>query len=240
MPKPPAKPPAQVFAASLAEMVRDPAIDATKLETLLRIQRELIADQAREAFQQAFIRLKPALPQINRNGRVLTNSGKLLYRYTKYEDLDAAITPVLNAHGFAISFETVVNGANTVVTGTLMHDGGHGKTSSMVLKPDPGQNRNNLQSDGSGLSYAQRYLTMLLLNLARKGMDDDGTGFGSRPISAEQKEELVELIRLTQTDTKRFLAMMLTGVESLDDIPESELFRLKNALLERQRRQAQS
>lgn len=234
----PALSPAQSFDQSLAEMARDPTIDASKLETLLRVRRELVADQARELFNAAFVRMKPDLPQIDRNGRVLSKTGALLYRYAKYEDLDLIITPILEKHGFALSFTSETANNHTVVYGHLMHSAGHRQTSSFPLKPDKGQNRNDLQADGSGLSYAMRYLTFLLLNLARKGMDDDGHAFGQAPITDEHKAELERLLMETKTDVKSFLSRLVTNAETLDDIREVDFTRLLNALLDRKARQA--
>ena len=157
MPKAPAKvpaTPAMTFAASLAALAKDQT--PANLEILLRVQRELLADQAKEMFTTAFVRMRPGLPQIERNGRVLSKTGSLLYRYARYEDLDAVITPILDRFGFALSFLMRVEGNATIVVGRLMHEGGHVEISEYPLRPDRGQNRNELQAEGSGISYAKR------------------------------------------------------------------------------------
>src|SRR5215467_14811990 len=100
--------PAEDFGGTLMKLLTDPAIPADKLQIMLQMQRELIAERRREAFQSDFVALAKVMPQVDKHGTVeLTNKdGKRLgkYKFAKWEDLDKVIRPVLNDHGFALLF----------------------------------------------------------------------------------------------------------------------------------------
>ena len=63
-----------------------------------------------------------------------------------------------------------------MVVGVLRHEAGHKEEAELVLPADVSGGKNPVQAVGSSLSYGQRYVTKLLLNLAsrRLGEDDDG------------------------------------------------------------------
>ena len=52
----------------VAQAVRDPAIDVAKLEALLRMQREIVAEDARVQFNRSFAALSAEIRQVERLG----------------------------------------------------------------------------------------------------------------------------------------------------------------------------
>jgi hypothetical protein len=227
-------PPATGFAQGLMRLIADPKIGADKLEILLKMQREIIETQQREAFHADFIALAAELPQVEKKGKVdlIAKDGRRLgsYHYARWEDMDKALRPIWTKHGFGMSFSTFVKDGQAIIRGELLHTGGHAKTAELPLHPDKGPGRSDMQAMGSGVSFTKRYLGEMLLNIVRKGEDDDGIRAGEAKISAREVGELAQLISDAGTEPNRFLATMLTGVERLEDVQGRDYGRLVNAL----------
>ena len=234
--------PAEDFGSTLMKLLTDPQVPADKLQIMLQMQRELIAERRREAFQTAFVEMAKLMPRVSKQGTVelVTKDGKRhgAYKFARWEDMDAAIRPVLNDHGFGLTFAQAdhVNGAVTVI-GTLLHRDGHSISSERTLPPDTGPGRNALQAIGSSISYAKRYLAEGLLNIVRKGEDDDAISAYTRTVTEEQAAHLSRLLEETRTTADTFLEMMVTGVKEIEQIPQREYPRLVNALAEKRKKQ---
>ena len=233
--------PAETFAAMLMQMLTNPDIPADKMEVVMKMRRELLTDQAREAFQAAFAAFSADLPQVARDGTVeLVKDGKPLgrYKFTTIEEMDRVIRPLLAKWGFAISFSSRDDKDLVVVTGTLA---GHGweRASTYSLPPDTGPGRNALQARGSSRRYAKRYITDDLCNVVRQGKDNDGQGATiENLIDATQLTELTTLLKATNTDEKQFLTLMVSGAETLADVRMRDFPRLIMALREKKQRRA--
>ncbi|HEY4808594.1 MAG TPA: ERF family protein [Roseiarcus sp.] len=232
--------PAEAFGAFLMQALADPNIPADKLEVIAKMRREVLTDQAREAFMEHFAAFSAELPQVERDGTVaLVKDGREVGRYsfTTIEGMDLVLRPLLAKHGFAISFSSVDNKDGVTVTGTLSGWGWE-RSSTYTLPPDAGPGRNALQARGSSRRYAKRYVTDDLCNVVRKGKDDDAKGALEALIDATQIKELADLIKATSTDEAAFLKTMVSGAESLQDIRQRDFPRLVMALREKKQRRA--
>jgi hypothetical protein len=207
-----AEPPSML--ALIARAAADPATDVAKMQSLLAMQRELIADEARAQFNEAFARLQPRLPRVKKNGEVWypiekakpDGPQKRAFRYAKWEDIDLAIRPLLNAEGFSLSFDTDQHASGGyLIIGKLLHAAGHEKTATFGPVPlDTSGGKNNLQGAASSLSYGKRHTGSMLLNLVFEGDDDDGTG---GPIDASQVKIILDLVKQANAGP-RFLRYM--------------------------------
>lgn len=213
----------------------DPSVDGDKIERLLRMAREFKADDAKAAYARAMVKMKPRLPVIDRKGRItIHEKGKektdaniiQSTPYALWEDIDAAITPILAEHGFVLTFRT---GAGTgagqegriTVTGVLTHEMGHSEESTMPLPLDTSGSKNNVQAAGSSTSYGKRYTATALLNIRTKGEDDDGQKGGDPgTITEEQAERLLDLLTRDKADVPKFCKYM--RVNAITDIPASQ------------------
>ena len=232
--------PAEAFGAFLMQALADPNIPADKLEVIAKMRREVLTDQAREAFMEHFAAFSAELPQVERDGTVeLVKDGRVMGRYsfTTIEGMDIVLRPLLAKHGFAISFSSADNANGVTVTGTLSGWGWE-RSSTYTLPPDKGPGRNELQARGSSRRYAKRYVTDDLCNVVRKGKDDDARGAMEALIDATQIKELTDLIKATATDEAAFLKTMVSGAESLQDIRQRDYPRLVMALREKKQRRA--
>jgi hypothetical protein len=221
-------------------MLANPDIPADKMEVVMKMRREVLGDQAREAFMEHFAALSAELPQVERDGTVeLVKDGRSMgkYAFTTIENMDTILRPLLAKHGFAISFASTDNKESVTITGTLSGWGWE-RTSTYTLPPDAGPGRNALQARGSSRRYAKRYIVDDLVNVVRKGKDDDARGAMEALIDATQVKELVTLIKATATDEAAFLKVMVSGAESLQDIRQRDFPRLIMALREKKQKRA--
>lgn len=148
----------------------NPDVDVEKLERLIGMQERVMANEAKAAFTAAFVRLQGSLPEVHKRGR--SHQGN----YALFEDIQRAIRPVLDDHGFTLNYLTSFEDATIKVTAVLSHEDGHSQETSFVTRPDDSGKKNSIQAQGSAQSYGMRYSTLALLGITVTGMDDDGVG----------------------------------------------------------------
>jgi hypothetical protein len=139
--------------------------------------------KAARAFDAAFLKLQAVLPVIDEQGQIEYRDGRK-GSYALNEDIQAAILPILQQHGFTIHFETVhPDPYRIAVTGVLTHKRGHQRRSTFESMADTSGGKSVAQGRGSILSYGHRYTTVDLLNLITRGLDDDAQilTFGFHP-----------------------------------------------------------
>lgn len=212
----------------IASAVTDPAIDVTKLQALLDMQKQVVAAEAKRVFQVALHSAQREMPRVSKLGTI--DTGKGIMKFARWSDIDLVLRPIMERHGFALSFTSDAReGGGAVVTATLQHLLGHEMTASMSLPLDTGPGRNNLQALGSTLSYGKRYLAEMLFNIVRIDEDNDGNGAPDRPeyLTTGEIGELNGLIKETKTDPKRFEAFV--GLP-LDKVAGSRFVELKTLL----------
>ena len=145
---------------------------------------------------------------------------------------------IMAEHGSSLTFYQRIENGKAIMVGKLMHRSDHFELSEKIINPDPGPGRNAAQAEGSGTTYAKRYLGEGLLNIIRHGVDDDGILAGLKPIDDSQLKELTKLLKETGSDHAIFLNMMISGVTELKDIPARDFPRLVNALQQKKEAQA--
>ncbi len=155
-------------------LATDPNVDVTKLERLIEMQERILRHQAKAEFDAAFSEMQGELPVIDERGAIMVDS-KVRSNYAKYEDIQAAIRPVLQRHGFAIRHrnEAMPDGRLRIV-GVLSHRGGHSEQDEFICPADKSGGKADIQAIGSTRSYGMRYTTISLLNIETRGVDDDG------------------------------------------------------------------
>ncbi len=151
-------------------------IDPDKLERLIAMQERLMAKQAEAQFNVAFVEMQAALPEIDQRGKRIVK-GKLHNTYAKHEDIQRVLKPILQAHGFALSFDPKIDESGIAVTAILIHRAGHSRQATFgPVPPDAGGSKNTIQEYSSSVSYGERIATIAVCNITTRGMDDDGGG----------------------------------------------------------------
>lgn len=179
----------------------NPAVDVEKMRALLDMQKEIVRYKAEMAFTADFAAMQQDLPVIEKNGEIKV-AGVVRSKYPKFEEMNEIVKPILRQYGFAILFKTTSQKGEVTVTGTLMHREGHKEMTELTLDADTSGSKNSVQSIGSSLQYAKRYIEESLLNLSRKGEDDDGARAATEFISEDQAATLIALIEEVGKDKK--------------------------------------
>lgn len=168
-------------------LAKDPSVDVEKLQRLIDMQKDILRHQAEAQFWDAFARMQGDLPTITEDGQIKVGE-VIRSRYSTNEAIQEAIRPILQRHGFSLSFRNTTNDKGRVcVTGILAHTAGHKERDTFESDPDSGGQMNSIQRIGSTRSYGQRYTTIALLNIvsrARQDRDDDGQKSG-RPTAPD-------------------------------------------------------
>ena len=198
----------QTIMSVIARAANDPNTDVDKMERLMAMYERIEGKRAEAAFSSALSEMQDKLPSIGERGNA---AGR--YTYALWEDINAAIKPVLKAHGFALSFRTdFTNGIK--VTGVLSHSSGHKEETSIVLPADPSGNKNAVQAVASSVSYGKRYTAGALLNLTSHGEDDDAFASGASYDISDWKAAIEGAASMDE------LNAMANELKAKTDIPE--------------------
>lgn len=170
-------------AATLLQVISraasDPACDLDKMERLLAMQERMLARTAQAEFAADMSAMQAELPSIGERGDA---AGR--YKFALWEDINQAIKPILQKHGFSLTFRTDT-ADKVMVTGVLSHRAGHREETSITLPSDASGNKNAVQAVASSVSYGKRYTAGALLNLTSHGEDDDAfSSVGAPDITA--------------------------------------------------------
>jgi hypothetical protein len=178
--------PSNVITADASALLRvieraaaDPGTAIDRLEHLASIYERLAARDAETMFNAALVKLQPKLPVLAERGEITDPDGSVRATYATWEDTVDAIRPILARHGFSLTFKPgrTLKGVPTV-TGALRHEAGHKEAAEIELPADTTGDKNAVQAVGSAMSYGQRYVARMLLNLTSRGEDDDGHAAG--------------------------------------------------------------
>lgn len=225
----------------IAKAAENPNVDISKMQALLQMQKEIMEKNSEIEFNEAFSRVSAKMPRIQKAGSVGYKEDKNnknsavveAFKFARYEDIDKAIRPLLDAEGFTLSYDSSMrDGGGVVMTGTLSHRSGHKRTASIPLALDVSGGKNNIQAMGSTISYGKRYLAGMLLNIVTVGEDDDATA--SDVITLEQAVEIDLLIVETKADKEKFLKFV--NAESVQEILKKNFGKAKNMLEQKKKK----
>lgn len=186
--------PVEQVMGMIAAASRDPTVDVAKMRELFSLQKEMMAIQALQRFEEGLGRVQARCPRIPKNGVVNLGTGKGSYNFARWEDMDSLVGPILRDEGFTVTFSEDSSDQNGIRWGASWRAFGHTERNFITLPPDNSAGKNALQARGSTNAYAKRYLTEDFLKLVREGDDDDGVTGGWVGVTPEQVDELYELL----------------------------------------------
>ena len=193
----------------------DPSVDLDRLDRLSTVYERMVSREAETKFNAALVKLQPKLPVLDERGAITDLNGKLRATYATWEDTVDVIRPLLARHGFSLTFRPGRSaGGVPVVTGVLRHRAGHKEEAEIELPADVSGDKNPVQAVGSTMSYGQRYVTRMLLNLTSRGDDDDGEAAG---LSGAELSLITEINSLEGRPT--FLAWKRQNRQRLAELP---------------------
>lgn len=215
------------FFAVIERMATNPSVDVDKLERLLQMHERMQERQSEAEFASALSEMQTSLPSIGERGDA---AGR--YTFALWEDINAAIKPVLSRFGFALSFRTDFTDG-IAVTGVLSHRSGHSERTTIKLPADASGNKNAVQAVASSVSYGKRYTAGALLNLTSHGEDDDAFAAVVETVTDEQAAKLRDMLEATGSDVPKFLAWL--KVKSVEAIPAQAFDTAMKALKQKER-----
>ena len=162
----------------IERVATNPDADIAKLEKMLDMQERILTRNAMVAFNAAMAEMQSDIPVIAKSGAIVVN-GQERSKYARFDDIMKVIKPVLQQHGFAVSFRTESGEGFVKVTGILMHREGRREETSMALPLDSSGSKNTVQAIGSSTAYGKRYVLCALLNIATGDEDDDANALGN-------------------------------------------------------------
>ena len=227
-------------AAVLNMIVRaatNPDVDVVKMERLMAMHDQIVSRANEGEFNRAMASAQASMRPVAADA----DNPQTRSKYASYGALDRMLRPIYTSHGFALSFDTgdtpLENHVRVVCY--VSHESGFTRTYHADMAADGkgakgGDVMTKTHAMGSAFTYGQRYLLKMIFNVA-VGDDDDGNAAGLEPITVEQKDRLIELIRETNADSKRFCAAF--GVASVDELPAGKFDQALSALEKKRRGQ---
>lgn len=198
----------------IERVAMSPDADIAKLEKMLDMQERVLNRQAQEQFSAAMADMQADMPEVVERGKAHNT------KYATFEDINAAVRPVLQKYGFAVTFRVNQLDGAIKVTAVLSHRGGHREETEMVLPHDTSGSKNAVQAVGSTVSYGKRYTMSALLNIATRGEDDDAQGaVAVKKVTAFQAATIRQLAMKAPEATQKWLK---ENYGKAEDVPAEE------------------
>lgn len=230
-----AQPETSALISMIERAARDPSVDIDKMERLFQMHERMTASVAKMAFDAAFSKMQPDLPEIDKRGRITIKekgTEKIIQStpYALWDDTNKLIKPILAKHDFGLSFRIIQTESRLITRAVLSHAAGHREETEFSSPIDATGSKNNVQGWGSAFSYGKRYTGTAILNITTKGEDDDGKAAGEKTeATAATLDEIFKLIDDTGSERPWFLAHY--SVETFDDLTGKQRNEIKSNLL---------
>lgn len=187
---------------------------------------------AEKSFAAAFKALQSEMKGVKAMKPVPNNDGTTRYKFAPYEDIMAQVRPMLEKHGFTVTFSTDFAEGRLIKSCTLQHIGGHSKTNKFAVRIGSGPPKaTESQADGAASTYAKRFALCDCLNILIE-TDTDARAEGAT-ITKEQAEDLRRRVRETASDEAAFLKF--AGAASFEAIMDGKYSSLDAALRRKER-----
>lgn len=182
------------------------------IRELMAMSKELAADEARRAFDEAVSAAKAEIKPIVRRSQ--GHNGKYADLATIADEID----PIISRYGLSYRHRLSQTEKSLTVACLLSHKAGHREETSLTAAHDTSGNKNPIQAIGSTQQYLMRYTLLAALGLST-AKDDDGRAAGkeSGTVTDAQVTELRSLIEQTDTDIAKFCEAF--KIDALPDLP---------------------
>ncbi|MCV0420107.1 MAG: ERF family protein [Microbacterium sp.] len=191
----------------------DPQCDIEKMERLMAMHERMQQKSAEQAFNAAMASMQCDIPTVGEGAQ----NAHTKNNYATLDDINVVLKPIMQRHGFAITFKVDHQASGISVTGILMHSAGHREQTTLLLPIDTGPGRNAVQAVGSSTTYGKRYVMCALLNITTgDARDDDGVCAEQYPpVTAVQAKQLASLLAKCSDKAQAAFAAMHGSPESV-------------------------
>jgi len=210
----------QMLQASIQGGVTAENVAVTK--ELVALFERMDARKAEKIFNDELVAVQMECRQMGIEAvrEVLNRDGSHRYWYASKADILKVAGPILDRHGFSVSFDVEYDGPRCFAICEFRHRAGHKEKKRYGVRPGSGPpGANEPQADGSGITYAQRGALTGWLNLTiGKDADadpNDATQIGDT-IAPNKAMELQKRLHACGADEAKFLKHAGAG-----DIPDT-------------------
>jgi hypothetical protein len=221
--------------AGMLQKMIDGGVTKDNVEALTKLAdlyERMQTKDAEKQFAAAFVALQSEMPSINMTKTVPDRNGNVKFTFAPYEEIMATVRPLLQKHGFTVTFSMSYGDGRITQNCTLQHIGGFSRTNQFQVRIGGGPpGASECQADGAASTYAKRFAFCNALNIICEkdtdGMKPDAKVEGA-PIGADKVQYLREQLEETRSNPAPFLAM--AGVKSLEEICEGSYPTLVRAI----------
>ncbi len=201
------------------------------LERMMALYEQVEAKNAEKQFNAAFVALQAEIPVIVAT-TVIPNRGK----YERFEDVMRVVGPLLQKHGFSVSFSMDFKESRILETCHLRHVGGYSQSNSFAVRAG-GKADSETQADCKAATTAKRNALLNCLNIVIRQdallNEDQDASLEGEFIKPDQVVYLRELLAETKSDVSKFLSF--AGADKLEEIGSARYDNLVAALHRKQR-----
>ncbi len=210
----------------LLALALEKGLDTETLSRFMDLQERYEATEARKAYAADMVKAQKGMPAV-----VATSPNEQTDSFfAKLGVLVDATKPVYTKHGFSVSFGEGVPAkeGDVRITAKVMHRLGHFEDFFYDLPPDVAGpqgnvNKTAIHGKASSTSYAQRYLTKMIWNVAILGEDDDGNAAGGPAPGRITDEQAMQLDALcTENELKHAAVQREFRVAGWSQIPANK------------------
>lgn len=222
--------PADPMVSMIERVAMDPNVPIERLERMMEMKYEMEAKEAERDFAAAFAAMQQEIPVIPERGKIKNRNGEVQSTYPLWEDVIAALREPMAKHGFSMSFDRRKEEGVTYYGCILTHAMGHSRRAEIDLPRDTSGSKNDVQGEGSSVSYGQRYSSKMAINWTSEGtQDDDGVAAGAgQTITEEQFSELKGMIERIGIDES--LILTAEKIQALELLPASKFMSVRKNL----------
>lgn len=179
----------EMMMSLIQQIALNPDIPVDKMQAVINMKMQVFDKNAEIEFNKAMILAQQEMEPVVKTAH---NSQTSSF-YAKMEHIAKQCKPVWTRHGFALQFGTadcpIEN--HYRVTCEVSHSAGFNKKYQADLPIDDegikgSKNKTGCHGFGSTMSYAQRYLTIMIFNITLEGIDNDGN---RAPKAAQPQQE---------------------------------------------------
>lgn len=212
---------------------RDQSIPLDRLRPLIDWAREDEAERKELAFDRAMTAAQAEITAVVRG----QENKETKSTFASYDELDAMARPIYTSHGFAISYDIPdppTGDKILLVVAIVRHSLGHKErfTRHVPVRttgPKGTVFMTDTHATMSAESYGMRYLLKGIFNIPTKDKEDDGNTAGrGDTITAEQAQEILDLIAAAGIDEK--VVYDFCGVDNVSHIRADQFGGLKKKL----------
>jgi len=173
------------------------------MRELFNLQKEVRAEQAREAFTEALANFQSKCPVIEKTKKVMNKDGRTVrYKFAPIDSIVEQIKKPLAECGFSYTWSVKNAPGEITAVAKLTHKLGHSETSELTIPIDKEGFMTAPQKVASALTFAKRYTLCNILGISTGDEDTDANDVNKEPDVKSIKSKIVFLLNTLEEDTK--------------------------------------